>query len=68
MRAYLRIADYANHRSHGLGSLDIDDDNIRSSKKTVAANELESRIQVKKMSSSDRLIPLDDATGIQRYE
>lgn len=44
---------------------DIDDENIRLSEMTVTANKLESRIQVKKTSPTDKLIPMDGTTGIE---
>lgn len=46
-------------------ALDIDDENIRLSEMTVTANKLESRIQVKKTSPTDKLIPMDGTTGIE---
>lgn len=46
-------------------ALDIDDENIRLSKKTVTANKLEFRIQVKKTSPTDKLIPIDETTAIE---
>jgi 23S rRNA (adenine1618-N6)-methyltransferase len=46
---------------------DIDDENIRTSKHTIKANELESRIRTVKTCPSDDLIPLD-TVGVERLD
>ncbi|OJJ07081.1 hypothetical protein ASPVEDRAFT_141676 [Aspergillus versicolor CBS 583.65] len=46
---------------------DIDNENIRTSKHTIKANKLESRIRAVKTSSSDDLVPLD-TVGVERLD
>lgn len=46
---------------------DIDDENVKSSKRNVTLNKLDSRIRIVKTDATDGLIPLNDKTGVERY-
>ncbi|KAI9037421.1 DUF890 domain protein [Aspergillus affinis] len=48
--------------------VDIDNDNIHSSKETVKNNGLESRIRIVKTDPADGLIPLHDRLGVDRLD
>lgn len=55
-------------RAHRFGlEIDVDDDNVRTSQKTVAMNGLESRIQVIKTDAAGELIPLNTKIEIEVY-
>ncbi|GAT19611.1 DUF890 domain protein [Aspergillus luchuensis] len=54
--------------AHQLTYADIDNDNIRTSRDTVSANKLDSRIEIIQTDPKDELIPLDTKLNVDRLD